>query len=197
MICSSKCYADNISIRCTGLAHIKTMICRGFKSFRNKTVIQFDKGFTAIVGANGSGKSNIIDAFCFVLGELSAKTLRANNTKDLISNGGDGYAPAKSAYVEIIFDNSERTIPSNSDLLSISREVDGSGQSDYRLNGKRSSRKEIQELWTGWNATQFYEHDHARQTFPVNQHEQHPTPGTAGGYLGHCFIQKRETTLKD
>ncbi len=122
------------------------MICRGFKSFRNKTIIQFDKGFTAIVGANGSGKSNIIDAFCFVLGELSAKTLRANNTKDLISNGGNGQPAAKSAFVEIIFDNSDHRIPGNLDYVSVSREVDESGQSDYRLNGKRSSRKEIMEL---------------------------------------------------
>ena len=128
------------------MAYIKQMICTGFKSFRKRTIINFDKGFTAIVGANGSGKSNIIDAFVFVLGELSAKTLRANNIKDLISNGGNGLAAAETATVELIFDNTDRSIPLESDEVNILRKIDTEGNGIYRINDKKASRKEIMNL---------------------------------------------------
>jgi chromosome segregation protein len=128
------------------MVFIKQMICTGFKSFRKRTIINFDKGFTAIVGANGSGKSNIIDAFVFVLGELSAKTLRANNIKDLISNGGNGMGESDTATVELIFDNHDRTIPYDHDEISILRKIDRDGNGIYKLNNKRATRKEIMDL---------------------------------------------------
>lgn len=119
------------------------MICIGFKSFRKKTVINFDKGFSAIVGANGSGKSNIIDAFVFVLGALSAKTLRATNIKDLISNGGNGFGPSQTASVEIIFDNNDGAFGLGESEIRILRKIDRKGNGIYKLNDKRSTRKEI------------------------------------------------------
>ena len=122
------------------------MICIGFKSFRKRTIINFDEGFTAIVGANGSGKSNIIDAFVFVLGALSAKTLRARNIKDLISNGGHGMGPSDTASVEIIFDNADRSFSLDLPEISIFRKVDRKGNGIYKLNGKRSTRKAIINL---------------------------------------------------
>ncbi|MHA1561746.1 MAG: AAA family ATPase, partial [Promethearchaeota archaeon] len=125
---------------------IKKMICIGFKSFRKRTVINFDDGFTAIVGANGSGKSNIIDAFVFVLGALSAKSLRANTIKDLISNGGHGMGPSDTASVEIIFDNADRSISLDLPEISIQRKIDRKGNGIYKLNGKRSTRKAIINL---------------------------------------------------
>ncbi len=125
---------------------IKKMICIGFKSFRKKTIINFDDGFTAIVGANGSGKSNIIDAFVFVLGALSAKSLRARNIKDLISNGGHGMGPSETASVEIIFDNMDRSFSLDLPEISIFRKVDRKGNGIYKLNGKRSTRKAIINL---------------------------------------------------
>ncbi|MHA1795220.1 MAG: chromosome segregation protein SMC [Promethearchaeota archaeon] len=128
------------------MVYIKRMICAGFKSFRKRTIINFDKGFTAIVGANGSGKSNIIDAFSFVLGELSSKTLRANNIKDLISNGGKGFEPSQTASVEIFFDNSDQGFPLESQEVCISRKINRSGQSVYKINNKRTTRKEIINL---------------------------------------------------
>ncbi|MCF2139813.1 MAG: chromosome segregation protein SMC [Candidatus Lokiarchaeota archaeon] len=128
------------------MVFIKRMICAGFKSFRKRTIINFDKGFTAIVGANGSGKSNIIDAFSFVLGELSSKALRANNIRDLISNGGKGFEPSQTASVEIIFDNSDNGFTLNTPEVCILRKVNRKGQSVYKINGKRSTRKEIVNL---------------------------------------------------
>lgn len=125
------------------MVYIKKMICTGFKSFRRKTVVNFDRGFTAIVGANGSGKSNIIDAFVFVLGALSAKTLRAKNIRDLISNGGHGMGPAEVASVEIIFDNSDNVFGLDGVDLCVLRKVDRKGNGVYKINGKRSTRKEI------------------------------------------------------
>ena len=66
------------------MAYIKSLICEGFKSFKERTKINFSNGFTSIVGANGSGKSNILDAFVFSLGELSGNKMRVNKVKDLI-----------------------------------------------------------------------------------------------------------------
>ncbi len=123
------------------------MTCQGFKSFKNKTKVRFDRGFTAIVGANGSGKSNVIDAFVFVLGELSSKTLRAKNMTDLICNGAkNDKAPSQYAFVEIEFDNSDRQIPVNADTVTVSRKIDREGKGEYRLNEKRTTRTEILEL---------------------------------------------------
>ena len=128
------------------MVHVKEMICIGFKSFRKRTVVKFDKGFTAIVGANGSGKSNIIDAFVFVMGSLSAKQLRADNIKDLISNGGNGLGPASFASVEIIFDNTDNAFAVGGKDVSISRKVNQKGQGVYQINGKRATRTEIIDL---------------------------------------------------
>jgi len=128
------------------MVFVKKMVCEGFKSFRRKTIINFDKGFTGIVGANGSGKSNIIDAFVFVLGELSAKTLRANNIKDLISNGGNGLSQSETASVEIIFDNADKVLPIDAPELSVLRKIDREGNGIYKLNGKKSTRKEVMEM---------------------------------------------------
>src|SRR6056297_1383776 len=128
------------------MVFIEKMIVEGFKSFRKKTVINFDKGFTAIVGTNGSGKSNIIDAFVFVLGTLSSKKLRANKSSDLISNGGNGLKPAKSASVRIVFDNKDGKIMSNRDKVTITRKINRDGKGIYKLNGKRTTRTEIRNV---------------------------------------------------
>ena len=103
--------------------------------------------FTSIVGANGSGKSNILDAFVFALGELSGKTMRVNNIKDLICNGGtDGGIPSKWARVDVIFDNTDRRIPLNEDTIKISRKINIKGQGKYYLNDKATTRRELQDM---------------------------------------------------
>jgi len=122
--------------------HIKRITLRNFKSFR-KVSIPVPRGFTAIVGPNGSGKSNIVDAICFVLGRSSAKSLRAERFSDLIFNGGKKGEPAKEAEVSIYFDNSGRELPVPEREVKITRTVDASGNSVYRVNGRRVSRAEV------------------------------------------------------
>ncbi|MEX2681966.1 MAG: chromosome segregation protein SMC [Candidatus Sigynarchaeota archaeon] len=132
------------------MVFIKYMRLRGFKSVgATKTVqIDFDKGFSAIVGANGSGKSNILEAFSFVMGNLSAKSLRGENMRNMIYSGNPkaGIPPAKEASVELVLDNSDRGLPIDADVVKISRSVDLDGHSKYKINGVTSTRTEIQDL---------------------------------------------------
>ncbi|MHA1273206.1 MAG: chromosome segregation protein SMC [Promethearchaeota archaeon] len=129
------------------MVYIKSLIVEGFKSFKERTRINFSKGFTSIVGANGSGKSNILDAFVFALGELSGNKMRVNNIKDLICNGGtNGGKPSKWARVDIIFDNSDRRIPIDSDTVKISRKINIQGQGKYYINDKATTRRELQDI---------------------------------------------------
>src|SRR5271157_756341 len=130
------------------MPYIKRIELKGFKSFGSQGVkVALDKGFTAITGPNGSGKTNIIDAFLFSLGELSTRRLRAENAAKLIFHGSEkpGSERAKMAKVIIQFDNSDGRMPVDTTTVTISREVYRNGQSVYRLNGRRISRTYILE----------------------------------------------------
>lgn len=127
------------------MIYISKIVLKNFKSFK-KAVMPIKQGFTAIVGPNGSGKSNIVDAICFVLGKSSARSLRAERFADLIFNGGKKDKPAEEAEVTIYFDNAGRELPIESREVKISRSIDRSGNSVYRINGKRASRAEVLEL---------------------------------------------------
>ena len=83
------------------------MIIQGFKSFAKRTDIVFDKGINLFVGPNGTGKSNVVEALCFALGRLSIKSMRAAKAKNLIFMGSKYIKPAKEAFVELIFDNTD------------------------------------------------------------------------------------------
>lgn len=129
------------------MAHVSKIEIRGFKSFGNsKVTLPLSPGLTAIVGPNGSGKSNIFDAIYFVLGQMSAKTLRAERFSDLIFNGGKGQRQAPFAEVSLYFDNGDGALPVNSKVVIISRRADRTGKSVYRINKKRVSRQEIVEM---------------------------------------------------
>ncbi|AEC51316.1 chromosome segregation protein smc1 [Pyrococcus sp. NA2] len=129
------------------MPYIEKLELKGFKSYGNrKVVIPFSKGFTAIVGANGSGKSNIGDAILFVLGGLSAKAMRASRISDLIFAGSKSEGPAKYAEVTIYFNNEDRGFPIDEDEVVIKRRVYPDGRSHYWLNGKRATRSEILDL---------------------------------------------------
>jgi len=131
------------------MPYIKKIELRGFKSFGPKTAsITLDKGFTVLTGPNGSGKTNIVDAVLFGLGELSARRLRAENFAKLIFHGSPnaGVEKAKAAKVVIQFDNNDQRIPVGTSTVTISREVRRNGQSVYRLNGRRISRFRIVEM---------------------------------------------------
>jgi chromosome segregation protein len=131
------------------MPYIKKIELKGFKSFGPQTVkVVLDKGFTAITGPNGSGKTNIVDATLFALGELSTRRLRAENAAKLIFHGSEkaGLERAKMAKVIIQFDNSDERMPVDTTTVTISREVYRNGQSVYRLNGRRISRAHILEI---------------------------------------------------
>ena len=119
---------------------------QGFKSFVRKTELPFASGINVIVGANGSGKSNVSDALCFVLGRLSIKSLRAAKAGNLIFLGSKAAAPAKEAIVEIVIDNSDRTFSVDNDEISIKRIVRRNGQSIYRINSETKTRQDVLSL---------------------------------------------------
>src|SRR4030067_759306 len=125
------------------MPYIKKIELKGFKSFGPQVVkVVLDKGFTAITGPNGSGKTNIMDALLFALGELSSRRLRAENAAKLIFHGSEtaGLEKAKMAKVVIQFDNSDGVMPIDTVTVTLSREVYRNGPSVYRLNGRRISR---------------------------------------------------------
>ncbi len=131
------------------MPYIKRIELKGFKSFGPETVkVVLDKGFTAITGPNGSGKTNILDALLFALGELSTRRLRAENAAKLIFHGSEkaGLEKAKMAKVITQFDNSDGRISVDTQTVTVSREVYRNGQSVYRLNGRRISRIHTLEI---------------------------------------------------
>ena len=124
----------------------------GFKSFVDPTTIPISGNLTAIVGPNGCGKSNIIDAVRWVMGESSAKHLRGGNMADVIFNGSSGRKPVSIASVELVFDNSEGKAGgeySQYATISIKRQVSRDGQSQFMLNGSKCRRKDITDLFLG------------------------------------------------
>ncbi len=124
------------------MTYIKRVTMTGFKSFGNRTVsVSLAKGFTCIIGPNGNGKSNVIDALCFALGRMSKKTMRAKSLTDLIFAGSKTTKAAPRAEVTITFDNRNREFPDDSDEFDISRWVKAKGQSGYKIQGKKSTRE--------------------------------------------------------
>lgn len=129
------------------MPYIKRIEIDGFKTFGLKTTLTFDKGFTVITGPNGSGKTNVIDAVLFCLGELSAKRLRVENFSGLIFNGGEKSSIRKNvAKVVIQFDNSDGRIPVETTTVTIAREIDRNGESVYRINGRRVPRAHLLDV---------------------------------------------------
>ena len=124
----------------------------GFKSFVEPTPIPLPGPITSVVGPNGCGKSNIVDAVRWVLGEGSAKHLRGGHMTDFIFNGSDNRAPVSRAVAELVFDNREGTIGgpyAAYDEISVKRAVDRDGNSEYYLNNGRCRRKDITDLFLG------------------------------------------------
>ncbi|WP_125684027.1 chromosome segregation protein SMC [Levilactobacillus yonginensis] len=125
---------------------LKTLEISGFKSFADKTRIDFLPGMTGIVGPNGSGKSNISEAVRWVLGEQSAKSLRGSKMPDVIFAGSADRHPLNRAAVSITLDNSDHYLKSDYTELTLSRILYRNGDSDYQLNGQSCRLKDITEL---------------------------------------------------
>ena len=124
----------------------------GFKSFVDPTTVHLPTNLTGIVGPNGCGKSNIIDAVRWVMGEISAKHLRGNDMTDVIFNGSGGRKPVGNASVELVFDNGDGTLTGPYAAyaeVSLKRQVSRDGQSTYYINGARCRRKDITQLFLG------------------------------------------------
>jgi chromosome segregation protein len=126
--------------------HLKHLTLQGYKSFADKTEFEFPEGITAIVGPNGTGKSNIADGIRWALGERSMSTLRAKSSADMIFAGGDGRARAGMAEVSLTFDNSDGGLPIEFSEVTISRRAYRSGENEYLINGSQVLLRDIEEL---------------------------------------------------
>lgn len=131
---------------------LKQIKLAGFKSFVDPTSVPFPENLTAIVGPNGCGKSNLIDAVRWVMGESSAKNLRGDSMTDVIFNGSTSRKPVGQASIELVFDNSDGTVQgeyANYAEISIRRTVTRDGQASYFLNGTKCRRKDITDIFLG------------------------------------------------
>ena len=136
----------------TDFMRLKRLNISGFKSFVDPTVITVPADFTGIVGPNGCGKSNVIDAVRWVMGEISARNLRGENMSDVIFNGSAARKPVGKASVELIFDNSEGTAPGNYagfSEIAVRRTLSRDGTSQYIINRSRCRRRDITDLFRG------------------------------------------------
>src|SRR5688572_14470669 len=131
---------------------LSTIKLSGFKSFVDPTVLHLPTNMTGVVGPNGCGKSNIIDAVRWVMGESSASRLRGDSLTDVIFSGSSTRKPVSQAQVELVFDNAEGTIGGEYARyaeISVKRSVSRDGQSNYYLNGARCRRRDITDLFLG------------------------------------------------
>ncbi|MCE3010721.1 MAG: chromosome segregation protein SMC [Proteobacteria bacterium] len=139
---------------------IKKLELIGFKSFKDRTVIQFDAGITGIVGPNGCGKSNIVDALLWAMGEMSAKDLRGNSMMDVVFSGSEDYAPSGMAEVSITLENDGGPFPAKymkfSEVM-VTRRLHRNGESEYAINKEPARLRDIQEIFmdTGAGAKGF------------------------------------------
>ncbi len=135
--------------------YLKNIKAVGFKSFADKTIIDFNQDITAVVGPNGSGKSNIVDAIRWVLGEQSVKQLRGSEVmSDVIFSGSSSRDALKKASVILTFDNSDHYLKSEYNELEIKREVYKTGENEYYINGSKVRLKDIHNLFLDTGAGQ-------------------------------------------
>lgn len=126
---------------------LRTLEMQGFKSFPDKTELNFGKGITAVVGPNGSGKSNISDAVRWVLGETSTKSLRGSKMEDVIFGGTSTRKKLGFAQVQLTLDNSDHTLKDKGEVVTVSRRYYRSGESEYKIDGENVRRRDIHELF--------------------------------------------------
>jgi len=127
--------------------YLKRIEIAGFKSFADKTIIEFENSVTAVVGPNGSGKSNITEAIRWVLGEQSAKSLRGGKMPDIIFAGSDSRKQLNVAEVTVVLDNSDHYLPLEYSEISVTRRYRRTGESDFFINKQPCRLKDIQELF--------------------------------------------------
>ena len=126
---------------------LKSLEIKGFKSFADKTVINFDEGITGIIGPNGCGKSNIVDSIRWVIGEHKISNLRSENLESLVFNGSKSRGPSGLAEVSLTFDNTKNLLPTEFNTVTVTRKFYKSGESEYRLNDVQCRLKDIHNLF--------------------------------------------------
>ena len=126
--------------------HLRSISMRGFKSFPQRTKLEFGTGVSVIVGPNGSGKSNITDAVLWALGEQSPLAVRGQSMKDVIFAGGHGVQGSKTAEVEVVIDNHDGALEIDFSEISIVRRLERDGEGEYRLNGARCRLVDVIEV---------------------------------------------------
>ncbi|MBP3272921.1 MAG: AAA family ATPase, partial [Ruminococcus sp.] len=127
--------------------YLRSLELQGFKSFPERTKLEFNKGISAVVGPNGSGKSNIGDAMRWVMGESSSKSLRGKTMEDVIFSGTASRSKSGFAQVTITIDNEDRALSEDCDIVSVSRKLYRNGDSEYQINGRQVRRKDVDELF--------------------------------------------------
>jgi chromosome segregation protein len=126
---------------------LKSLEIKGFKSFADKTVINFDDNITGIVGPNGCGKSNIVDSIRWVIGEQKISQLRSENLDSLVFNGSKTRSASGLAEVSLTFENTRNLLPTDFNVVTITRKFYKNGESEYRLNDVQCRLKDIQNLF--------------------------------------------------
>ena len=126
---------------------LKSLEIKGFKSFADKTTINFDQGITGIIGPNGCGKSNIIDSIRWVIGEHKISNLRSENLESLVFNGSRTRSASGLAEVSLTFENTRNLLPTEFGTVTVTRKFYKSGESEYRLNDVNCRLKDIHNLF--------------------------------------------------
>ncbi|MCG8407262.1 MAG: chromosome segregation protein SMC [Phycisphaerales bacterium] len=174
---------------------LKKLTATGFKSFADKTEFDFDRGITCIVGPNGCGKSNVVDAIKWVLGEQSAKSLRGKQMLDVIFNGSGTRKSSGMAQVDLTFDNSDGLLPMDQTDVVVSRRLYRSGESEYLLNKQVCRLKDIRELFldtgVGLDAYSFIEQGKVDVLLQANPTERRAIFEEAAG-INKYKVRKKE-----
>src|SRR3954468_2548843 len=131
--------------------YLRSISMKGFKSFPERTALEFSPGVSVIVGPNGSGKSNITDAVLWALGEQSPGAIRGASMQDVISAGGKGVGQRRAAEVEVTIDNSDGRAASEFSEIAVERRLDRSGDSGYRLSGARCRLADVTDVLSDTN----------------------------------------------
>lgn len=177
---------------------LKKVKILGFKSFADKTALEFGQGITAVVGPNGCGKSNISDAFRWVLGEQSAKSMRGSKMPDIIFAGTNKRAPLNFAEVTITLSDIDGKLPIDYDELSVTRRLHRSGESQYFINNHLVRLKDIQSLFLdsgiGKDAFAIFEQGKIDQVINYSPIERRYIFEEAAGILR--FLQRKKEALK-
>lgn len=185
---------------------LKKLILAGFKSFADRTEFEFDDGVSCVVGPNGCGKSNIVDAIKWVLGEQSAKSLRGGEMLDVIFNGSSSRNKSSQASVTLVFDNGDGLLQPSingeiqaTDMVSVTRRLFRSGQSEYLINNQPSRLRDVKDMFldtgVGTNAYSIIEQGRVSQFLQASQEERRAFFDEAAG-ISRYKQRKKEALRK-